>query len=168
MVESPETKIEWFQPAPGDFVFVNRAAEGLFELPREEIVGKVNRDLFSGSELQYYLDEDERLLASGMPVEASIDAPGKNPVYNRRKVLIRNENGEAEYILGVTRDITGIIPALESCHALAHAARLAVTLPRDKALLVNLSGRGDKDMNTVAERAGMRFHCRPDCDPSRR
>jgi len=43
-----------------------------------------------------------------------------------------------------------------------------VTMPSDQALLVNLSGRGDKDMNTVAERAGLRFHCRPECDPSRR
>ena len=41
-------------------------------------------------------------------------------------------------------------------------------LPRDKVLLVNLSGRGDKDMNTVAERAGLHFHCRPECDPSLR
>ena len=48
--------------------------------------------------------------------------------------------------------IEGIIPALESAHALAYATKLAPTLPKDKILLVNLSGRGDKDMNTVAER----------------
>ena len=46
--------------------------------------------------------------------------------------------------------IEGIIPALESAHALAYAAKLAPTLPKDKILLVNLSGRGDKDMDTVA------------------
>ena len=39
---------------------------------------------------------------------------------------------------------------------------------RDKILLVNLSGRGDKDMNTVAERSGLKFFCRPECDPARR
>jgi len=50
--------------------------------------------------------------------------------------------------------LEGIIPALESAHALAYAARLAATLPKEKILLVNLSGRGDKDMNTVAERSG--------------
>ena len=49
----------------------------------------------------------------------------------------------------------GIIPALESAHALAYAAKLAPTLPADRILLVNLSGRGDKDMNTVAERSGL-------------
>jgi tryptophan synthase beta chain len=51
----------------------------------------------------------------------------------------------------------GIIPALESSHALAHAAKLAPTLPADKILLVNLSGRGDKDMHTVAEKSGISF-----------
>ena len=46
----------------------------------------------------------------------------------------------------------GIVPALESSHALAYATKLAPTLARDRILLVNLSGRGDKDMATVAER----------------
>ena len=45
---------------------------------------------------------------------------------------------------------------------------LAPTLARDAILLVNLSGRGDKDMATVADRMGLKFYCRPDCDPARR
>ena len=53
--------------------------------------------------------------------------------------------------------IEGIIPALESSHALAYAAKLAPTLDKDKIILVNLSGRGDKDMHTVALRAGIRW-----------
>ena len=48
----------------------------------------------------------------------------------------------------------GIIPALESSHALYYAAQLAKTLPQDKIVVVNLSGRGDKDMNTVAQADG--------------
>ena len=51
----------------------------------------------------------------------------------------------------------GIIPALESSHALAYACKLAPTLPKDKILLVNLSGRGDKDMHTVAELSGIQL-----------
>ncbi|HBJ69283.1 MAG TPA: tryptophan synthase subunit beta, partial [Alcaligenes faecalis] len=51
--------------------------------------------------------------------------------------------------------IEGIMPALESSHALAHAARIAPTLPKDKIILVSLSGRGDKDMHTVAEYGGL-------------
>ena len=53
--------------------------------------------------------------------------------------------------------IEGIIPALESSHAIAHAAKLAPTLDKDKLILVNLSGRGDKDMHTVAQRAGIEW-----------
>jgi tryptophan synthase beta chain len=53
--------------------------------------------------------------------------------------------------------IEGIIPALESSHALAHATRLAPTLPRDKIILVNLSGRGDKDLHIVAAAGGLDF-----------
>ena len=49
------------------------------------------------------------------------------------------------------------MPALESAHAVAYAMKLAPTLPREQVLLVNLSGRGDKDMNTVAERSGLKL-----------
>jgi tryptophan synthase beta chain len=51
----------------------------------------------------------------------------------------------------------GIIPALESSHALAYAAKLAPTMSKEQTILVNLSGRGDKDMHTVAALAGMSF-----------
>ena len=57
----------------------------------------------------------------------------------------------------------GIIPALESSHAVAHAMKIAPTMAKDKVLLVNMSGRGDKDMATVAERSGLQFYCRPSC-----
>ena len=77
------------------------------------------------------------------------------------------DSGRAEYV-GVTdaealqafHDLCrfeGIIPALESAHAIAYASKLAATLPKDKVLLVNLSGRGDKDMHTVAEKSGLKF-----------
>ena len=73
--------------------------------------------------------------------------------------------GRAEYVT-ITDDealrafhdccrVEGIIPALESAHALAYSMRLAATMPKDRILLVNLSGRGDKDMATVAQRAGL-------------
>jgi len=53
--------------------------------------------------------------------------------------------------------LEGIIPALESSHALAYAAKMAPRLKKDQILLVNLSGRGDKDMHTVAEKSGLKF-----------
>jgi tryptophan synthase beta chain len=53
--------------------------------------------------------------------------------------------------------LEGIIPALESAHALAYAAKIAPRMRQDQILLVNLSGRGDKDMHTVAERSGIKI-----------
>jgi tryptophan synthase beta chain len=53
--------------------------------------------------------------------------------------------------------LEGIIPALESSHALAYAAKIAPHMQSDQILLVNLSGRGDKDMHTVAEKSGLKF-----------
>ena len=53
--------------------------------------------------------------------------------------------------------IEGIIPALESSHAIAYAAKLAPTMSKDQVIIVNLSGRGDKDIHTVAELDGIKF-----------
>ncbi|MCU0870595.1 MAG: tryptophan synthase subunit beta, partial [Burkholderiales bacterium] len=75
------------------------------------------------------------------------------------------DTGRAEYV-AVTDDealdafhavcrLEGIIPALESSHAVAHAMKMARDMSKDQVLLVNLSGRGDKDMNTVARQMGM-------------
>ena len=91
-------------------------------------------------------------------VSAGLDYPGVGPEHAWLK-----DTGRAEYV-SITDDealaafhaccrIEGIIPALESAHALAYATKLAPTLARDRILLVNLSGRGDKDMATVAERS---------------
>jgi len=95
-------------------------------------------------------------------ISAGLDYPGVGPEHAWLK-----DSGRAEYV-AVTDDealaafhalcrFEGIIPALESSHALAYAGKLAPTLPKDKILLVNLSGRGDKDMHTVAEKSGIQF-----------
>ena len=121
----------------------------------------------------YLLQDADGQIIETHSISAGLDYPGVGPEH----AWLR-DTGRAEYVT-ITDDealaafhtccrIEGIIPALESAHALAHAAKLAPTLPRDRILLVNLSGRGDKDMNTVAERSGLRFYCRPDCDPSAR
>jgi len=93
-------------------------------------------------------------------VSAGLDYPGVGPEHSYLKDI-----GRAEYVtidddeaLAAFHDLCryeGIIPALESSHALAHAAKMAPTLGRDQVLLVNLSGRGDKDINTVARLAGI-------------
>jgi tryptophan synthase beta chain len=121
----------------------------------------------------YLLQDADGQILETHSVSAGLDYPGVGPEH-----AWLQDSGRAEYVT-ITDDealaafhaccrVEGIIPALESAHALAYATKLAPTLPRDRILLVNLSGRGDKDMNTVAERSGLKFYCRPDCDPARR
>ncbi len=106
----------------------------------------------------YLLQDEDGQIIETHSVSAGLDYPGVGPEHAYLKDI-----GRAKYV-AITDDealeafhnccrIEGIIPALESSHALAHAAKLAATLPKDKIILANLSGRGDKDMHTVAERA---------------
>ncbi len=110
----------------------------------------------------YLLQDADGQVIETHSISAGLDYPGVGPEHAWLK-----DSGRAEYAtitdaeaLQAFHDLChfeGIIPALESSHALAHAAKLAPTLSSDKILLVNLSGRGDKDMHTVAERSGIQF-----------
>jgi len=106
----------------------------------------------------YLLQDANGQILETHSISAGLDYPGVGPEHAWLK-----DTGRAQYV-SVTDDealaafhaccrIEGIIPALESAHALAYATKLAPTLRSDRILLVNLSGRGDKDMATVAERA---------------
>ncbi|MDN7603277.1 tryptophan synthase subunit beta [Burkholderia gladioli] len=108
----------------------------------------------------YLLQDDDGQIIETHSVSAGLDYPGVGPEHAWLK-----DSGRAQYVpitdeeaLKAFHDccrIEGIIPALESSHAIAYGAKLAATLPKDRILLVNLSGRGDKDMHTVAERGGI-------------
>jgi tryptophan synthase beta chain len=110
----------------------------------------------------YLLQDADGQIIETHSVSAGLDYPGVGPEHAWLK-----DSSRAEYVT-ITDDealqafhdcchLEGIIPALESSHALAYACKLAPTLARDKVLLVNLSGRGDKDMHTVAEKSGIVF-----------
>ena len=111
----------------------------------------------------YLLQDENGQIIETHSVSAGLDYPGVGPEHAYLK-----DSGRAEYVsitdeeaLQAFHDcchIEGIIPALESSHALAYAAKLAATLPKDQIILANLSGRGDKDMHTVAERMGLNFN----------
>jgi tryptophan synthase beta chain len=121
----------------------------------------------------YLLQDANGQIVETHSVSAGLDYPGVGPEHawlkdSGRAQYVSITDAEALAAFGDCCRIEGIIPALESAHALAYATQLAATLPREKVLLVNLSGRGDKDMNTVAERTGLKFFCRAECDPSRR
>jgi tryptophan synthase beta chain len=110
----------------------------------------------------YLLQDANGQIIETHSISAGLDYPGVGPEHAWLK-----DSGRAEYVtvtddeaLAAFHDLCrneGIIPALESSHALAYATRLAPTLPKDKILLVNLSGRGDKDMHTVAEKSGIQL-----------
>ncbi len=108
----------------------------------------------------YLMQDADGQVIETHSVSAGLDYPGVGPEHSYLK-----DSGRAEYV-SVTDDeamaafhdlcrYEGIIPALESSHAVAYAGKLAATLDKDKVLLVNLSGRGDKDINTVAALSGI-------------
>jgi tryptophan synthase beta chain len=110
----------------------------------------------------YLLQDEHGQILETHSISAGLDYPGVGPEHAWLK-----DTGRAEYVtiddeeaLAAFHDLChyeGIIPALESAHAVAYAAKLAPSLPKDRILLVNLSGRGDKDMHTVAEKSGIKL-----------
>jgi len=116
----------------------------------------------------YLLQDANGQIQETHSISAGLDYPGVGPEHAYLK-----DSGRAQYV-GITDEqaleafhrlcrTEGIIPALESAHAVAYAMQLAPTLGADKHLLVNLSGRGDKDIGSVADLSGAEFYCRPSC-----
>ena len=108
----------------------------------------------------YLMQDEDGNIIETHSISAGLDYPGVGPEHAWLKDIKR-----AEYV-GITDDeamtafhslcrTEGIIPALESSHALAHAEKMAKTMRKDEIILVNLSGRGDKDINTVAKLANI-------------
>jgi tryptophan synthase beta chain len=107
----------------------------------------------------YVLCDDDGQITETHSISAGLDYPGVGPEHAFLK-----DTGRAEYV-GVSDDealaafhllceTEGILPALESSHAVAQAVKLARDMRQDKLILCNLSGRGDKDVHTIAEREG--------------
>ncbi|MEO6120216.1 MAG: tryptophan synthase subunit beta [Terriglobales bacterium] len=104
----------------------------------------------------FVLQDDEGQTADTSSISAGLDYPAIGPEHAHLR-----ETGRAEYVgasdaeaLAAVRllaRLEGIIPALESAHAVAHAIKIAAQFPADEAVIVNLSGRGDKDMQIIAE-----------------
>jgi tryptophan synthase beta chain len=108
----------------------------------------------------YLLQDDDGQIIETHSISAGLDYPGVGPEHAWLK-----DSGRAEYVAATDQEALeafhtlcrceGIMPALESSHALAHAIKIAPSFAPDKVLLVNLSGRGDKDMHTVAKFSGI-------------
>jgi tryptophan synthase beta chain len=108
----------------------------------------------------YLLQDGDGQILEGHSISAGLDYPGVGPEHSWLK-----DSGRVTYVPATDREaldafqlltkVEGIIPALESAHALAYVAKLAPTMGKDKTIVVNLSGRGDKDVFTVAKHLGM-------------
>jgi tryptophan synthase beta chain len=108
----------------------------------------------------YLLQDADGQILEGHSISAGLDYPGVGPEHSWLK-----DTGRVTYVPATDREaldafqlltrIEGIIPALESAHALAYVQKLAPTMRPDQTIVVNLSGRGDKDVFTVAQHLGM-------------
>jgi tryptophan synthase beta chain len=116
----------------------------------------------------YILQDANGQITETHSISAGLDYPGVGPEHAYLKDI-----GRAEYV-GISDKealdafhylcrTEGIIPALESSHAVAYGMKLARTMRPDQHILINLSGRGDKDIGTVADLSGAEFYCRPSC-----
>jgi tryptophan synthase beta chain len=108
----------------------------------------------------YLLQDDDGQITEAHSISAGLDYPGIGPEH-----AWLHESGRVEYVAATDEEaldafklcslVEGIIPALEPAHALAHVAKIAPNLPRETLLVMNMCGRGDKDVFTVAEKLGV-------------
>ena len=109
--------------------------------------------------MSYLLQDDDGQIATAHSISAGLDYPGVGPEHayyrdaGRFEFVSITDEEALEGFQALTR-LEGIMPALETAHAVAHAMRLAKTLPGSKAIVVGLSGRGDKDVHVVAKALG--------------
>lgn len=144
---------------------VEAAGEGLDSGKHSASLQRGSAGVLHGNRT-YILQDENGQITETHSVSAGLDYPGVGPEHAWLKDI-----GRAEYV-GITDAealeafhylcrTEGIIPALESSHAVAYAMKLAKTMKPEQSILVNLSGRGDKDIGTVAYLAGVEFYDRP-------
>jgi tryptophan synthase beta chain len=149
-----------FVPDGGTKLFGVEAAGDGVETPRHAATLTKGRVGILHGARSFVLCDDEGQIAEAHSISAGLDYPGVGPEHSHLK-----ETGRATY-LSVTDDeamggfqllarTEGILPALESSHAIAALERVAATLPEGAVIVANVSGRGDKDMGTIAKRLGV-------------
>ena len=152
---------EFLQHEDIKIIGVEAAGRGIDTNEHAATLNKGKPGVLHGS-YSYVLQDENGQVLPVHSISAGLDYPGVGPEHSYLKDVGRvtykcitdKEALDAFHLLCRT---DGIIPALESSHALAEAIKLAPTLSKDKIILVNLSGRGDKDVNTVAEIEGVKL-----------
>jgi len=141
------------------FIGVEAAGEGLATGHHAATLATGRPGVLHGTR-SYLMEDDHGQVLATHSISAGLDYPGVGPEHSFYK-----DSGRAEYVavddkealegFKLLCDTEGIIPALESSHAIAYAAKLAKDLPKHDLIIVNLSGRGDKDLEIVTKVLGM-------------
>ncbi|MFM6973209.1 MAG: tryptophan synthase subunit beta, partial [Alphaproteobacteria bacterium] len=110
----------------------------------------------------YFLQNDDGQIDDAHSISAGLDYPGIGPEHAFLHKIGRVQyesatDDEALETFQLMCKLEGLIPALESCHGVAFGGKLAKDLGKDKTIIINLSGRGDKDINTVARHLGFKL-----------
>jgi len=140
---------------------VEAAGEGVNTHRQAATLTKGTPGVLHGSR-SYLLQDSDGQIEEAHSISAGLDYPGVGPEHSWLK-----DQGRVKYFSATDKEameaftllskVEGIIPALESSHALAHVARIAPTMPKDAAIAVTLSGRGDKDVFTAAAHLGVKI-----------
>jgi tryptophan synthase beta chain len=140
---------------------VEAAGEGIESGKHAASLGAGAEGVFHGM-LTYVLQDEDGQIQNTHSISAGLDYPGVGPEHSFLKAL-----GRAEYVSVTDEEAVGafealsqeegIIPALESAHAVAYAMKLAKEMKKEQAVVVTLSGRGDKDVETIADYLGVKI-----------
>jgi len=141
---------------------VEAAGDGVDTDRHAATITKGTVGIFHGMK-SYFLQDDEGQITPVYSISAGLDYPGIGPEH-----AWLHDEGRAEYVSATDKEavdafcylsrMEGIIPAIESAHAVAHARKIAPEMPEDSVLVVNLSGRGDKDVYQIARYMGVDVH----------
>lgn len=140
---------------------VEAAGKGLDTEQHAATISKGNIGIIHGMKTYVLQDEDGQIMPV-YSISAGLDYPGIGPEHAylhdiKRAQYVSATDDESIDAFTELSKVEGIIPAIESAHAIAYAMKLAKTLTKDKIIIINLSGRGDKDINTVAELMGVKL-----------
>ncbi|MBU3157281.1 tryptophan synthase subunit beta [Clostridium estertheticum] len=140
---------------------VEAAGKGLNTNQHAATITKGTVGIIHGMKTYVLQDEDGQIMPV-YSISAGLDYPGIGPEHahlhdiHRAQYFSATDDEAVNAFMELTK-IEGIIPAIESSHAVAYAMKLAPTLPKDKIIIINLSGRGDKDINTIAQIMGVKL-----------
>ena len=141
---------------------VEAAGRGVNTAETAATIARGSIGIFHGMK-SYFLQDEYGQIAPVYSISAGLDYPGIGPEHAElydtgRAQYVSATDDEAVAAFSYLSRTEGIIPAIESAHAIAYAQKLAPTLPKDKIIVVNVSGRGDKDVAAIARYMGVDLH----------